>query len=138
MQYHSSNQTVRIVKMHILWRYWIRRPTTEEDLRRTRVGGEDRAYCALTYLLPILTTTTDKHGTGSQSCRLHLSFEGFEWFMYNRTAAYDSIAAALDPDADHSGSRNRSEETTEPRRTTTTSSGFECTSTPSYIPFPTR
>ena len=44
VRYHSSSQTVKIVKAQILWRYWIRRPTTEEDLSHIRVGGEDRAH----------------------------------------------------------------------------------------------
>lgn len=40
VRYHSSNQTIKIVKAQILWRYWIRRPTTGEDLG-LRVGGDD-------------------------------------------------------------------------------------------------
>jgi len=44
VRYHSSNQTVKIVKAQILWRYWIRRPTTEEDLGHARIGGEDRTH----------------------------------------------------------------------------------------------
>ena len=30
------------------------------------------------------------------SCRLHMSFQGLEWFIYNRTAAYDNIIQAMD------------------------------------------
>lgn len=33
-------------------------------------------------------------------CRIHVAVEGFEWFMYNRTASFDSILsqlAAADP-----------------------------------------
>jgi hypothetical protein len=44
VRYHSSNQTVRIMKAQILWRYWIRRPTTEEDLGHARIGGDDRTH----------------------------------------------------------------------------------------------
>jgi|SRR5882762_3128117 hypothetical protein len=43
VRYHSSNQTIKIVKAQILWRYWIRSPTTEEDLNHSRVGGGNRA-----------------------------------------------------------------------------------------------
>jgi len=32
VRYHSSNQTVKIVKGQIQWRYWIRKPTSEEDI----------------------------------------------------------------------------------------------------------
>lgn len=34
--YHSSNQTVKIVKGQIQWRYWIRVPTAEEDIGSVR------------------------------------------------------------------------------------------------------
>lgn len=39
--YHTSNQTVRLVKGQLSWRYWIRKPTEEDDLRHARVGAED-------------------------------------------------------------------------------------------------
>lgn len=32
---------------------------------------------------------------GPSSCRIHLSVQGFEWFIYNRTAAYDNIIAQM-------------------------------------------
>jgi hypothetical protein len=30
--YHSSNQTIKVVKGQLQWRYWIRRPTSEEEI----------------------------------------------------------------------------------------------------------
>lgn len=47
--YHSSNQTVRIVKGQISWRYWIRVPADEDDLNHARVVGEDvgRAFSSV-------------------------------------------------------------------------------------------
>ena len=32
----------------------------------------------------------------SPRCRFHATFEGFEWFIYNRTAAFDNIVAQMD------------------------------------------
>ena len=29
---------------------------------------------------------------------MHVSLQGFEWFIYNRTAAFDNIVSQLDPD----------------------------------------
>ncbi|KAL1942384.1 hypothetical protein VTO73DRAFT_5986 [Trametes versicolor] len=81
LRYHSSNQTVRIVKGQISWRYWLRRPAEEEDLSHARVIGEDTP------------------GKGKPlACRVHISLQGFEWFIYNRTAAFDNIVSQLDPD----------------------------------------
>ncbi|KAF9012385.1 hypothetical protein BDQ17DRAFT_1496756 [Cyathus striatus] len=70
IRYHSSNQTIKIVKGQIQWRYWLRRPITEDDIGLNR-GEED-------------------------PCRIHISMQGFEWFLYNRTAAFDSIVAQMD------------------------------------------
>ncbi|KAF5393264.1 hypothetical protein D9757_000624 [Collybiopsis confluens] len=78
IRYHSSNQTAKIVKAQIAWRYWIRRPTTEEEIGLS-LGGED------------------SHPSRDSSCRLQISFQGFEWFIYNRTAAYDNILARTKP-----------------------------------------
>ena len=30
------------------------------------------------------------------SCRIQFSFQGLEWFLYNRTAAYDNIIAQME------------------------------------------
>lgn len=32
------------------------------------------------------------------SCRVHLSLQGFEWFIYNRTASYDNILSQMTDD----------------------------------------
>jgi hypothetical protein len=29
-------------------------------------------------------------------CRIQISFQGFEWFLYNRTAAYDDIISKME------------------------------------------
>ena len=39
-RYHSSNQTIHVVKGQISWRYWIRVPADEDDLSDARVVGE--------------------------------------------------------------------------------------------------
>ena len=82
LRYHSSNQTFRIVKVQLSWRYWIRQPAEEEDLSHARVIGED---------------ANGKHGS-PLGCRVHLSLQGLEWFMYNRTAAFDNIVSRMDAD----------------------------------------
>ncbi|CCM03589.1 uncharacterized protein FIBRA_05726 [Fibroporia radiculosa] len=82
LRYHSSNQTIKVVKGMISWRYWIRRPAAEEDLSHAQVIGEDLSQKER---LPL-------------SCRVHMSLQGFEWFIYNRTAAYDNIVAQMGDD----------------------------------------
>ncbi|KAH7874742.1 uncharacterized protein C8R40DRAFT_1171340 [Lentinula edodes] len=76
VRYHSSNQTVKIVKGQVAWRYWIRRPTTEEEIGMSLGGG-------------------GKIAPRDSSCRIQITLHGFEWFLYNRTAAYDNILAQM-------------------------------------------
>ncbi|EJD02702.1 uncharacterized protein FOMMEDRAFT_146573 [Fomitiporia mediterranea MF3/22] len=73
VRYHSCNQTVRIVKCQLSWRWWIRRVAEEEDLADGRSDGAEHA----------------------PRCRIHVSMEGLEWFMYNRTASFDNILSQL-------------------------------------------
>ncbi|KAG7440025.1 uncharacterized protein BT62DRAFT_646663 [Guyanagaster necrorhizus] len=38
---------------------------------------------------------TEKSGPQNSLCRIQVSFQGFEWFLYNRTAAYDNIISQM-------------------------------------------
>jgi hypothetical protein len=38
LRYHSSNQTFKVVKCQVSWRYWIRRVAEEEDLADELLG----------------------------------------------------------------------------------------------------
>lgn len=102
LRYHSSNQTVRIVKGQISWRYWLRRPAEEEDLSQARVIGEDTPGACRPHASPCLRPLTYEATTGKGksplACRVHVSLQGFEWHIYNRTAAFDNIVSQLDPD----------------------------------------
>lgn len=52
IRYHSSNQTAKIVKGQIEWRYWIRRPMTEDELRVPLLEGGMR-LALVTMNLPL-------------------------------------------------------------------------------------
>ena len=40
-------------------------------------------------------TAAAGHVSRSPRCRFHATFEGFEWFIYNRTAAFDNIVSRM-------------------------------------------
>jgi hypothetical protein len=61
-----------VLKGHITWRYW---------LRRVRVRENSHVKETVNAKLP---------------CRISLDLEGVEWFIYNRTPAYDAILAAAE------------------------------------------
>lgn len=77
--YHGVNETISIVSGHITWRYWLRR------VRHASVG-----------------ITEDGRGGGVEGgggdtkadeipCRVLVDLKGVEWFVYNRSPAYDTI-----------------------------------------------
>ncbi|KAL8281144.1 hypothetical protein RQP46_006502 [Phenoliferia psychrophenolica] len=67
LRYISRNQTLRIVEGRITWRYWKWRVRSEND-----PAAEAR--------LP---------------CRVTVTLQGAEWFLYNRTPSYDAILEQL-------------------------------------------
>ncbi|KAJ7579122.1 hypothetical protein C8J56DRAFT_337033 [Mycena floridula] len=83
VRYHSSNQTLQITKGEVVWRYWIRRPTKEDEIG-LNLGKDEKVL------------------NHSLSCRIQVSLQGYQWFLYNRTAAYDNIIAQMQASTDES------------------------------------
>ncbi|KAF9970206.1 hypothetical protein BGZ73_007178 [Actinomortierella ambigua] len=84
-RYHSRNQSITILHGYITFRYWLWNVRTEDDTR-----SEDA------------TEFSKSFGMADQdNCRITVNTVGLEWFMYNRTPAYDMLAQTLglNPDA---------------------------------------
>jgi hypothetical protein len=96
--YHSSNQTFKIVKVQLRWQYWIRSLTHSEDIQ-AHGGGEGPKCAPTSFFHPfcvVPNTIIVAHVTKTSRCRFHATFEGFEWFIYNRTAAFDNIVSRME------------------------------------------
>lgn len=56
--------------------------------------------CACFYLLSPFRVIYSATAAGSAAqlprCRFHATLEGFEWFLYNRTAAFDDIVSRME------------------------------------------
>ncbi|KAK7204740.1 hypothetical protein BZA70DRAFT_182677 [Myxozyma melibiosi] len=68
LRYIGTNETVFAVQGHFTWRYW---------LNHTRV-------------CEILCDPTKTEKNGTLPSRFRLQVEGLEWFVYNRTPAYEA------------------------------------------------
>ncbi|GJJ73130.1 hypothetical protein EMPS_05488 [Entomortierella parvispora] len=85
LRYQSRNQSITVLHGYISFRYWLWNVRTEDD--------------------PIPEDSTSKEtGVGmndKDNCRITCHLVGLEWFMYNRTPAYDVLATTLglNPDA---------------------------------------
>ncbi|KAK4204977.1 hypothetical protein QBC40DRAFT_261276 [Triangularia verruculosa] len=81
LRYHGNNETILVQNGHITWAYWLRR------VRHVELGkgkGKENQQDA----------TVDEHSKKTP-CRIIVSLRGLEWYIYNRTPAYDSIVAGL-------------------------------------------
>ncbi|KAM7206822.1 protein CSF1 [Naviculisporaceae sp. PSN 640] len=80
LRYHGNNETILIQHGHITWAYWLRR-VREVDISKGKADGKGE-------------NLTDKPAA-KLPCRVNISISGLEWFIYNRSPAYDSVLAGL-------------------------------------------
>ncbi|KAL8834697.1 MAG: hypothetical protein Q9170_003641 [Blastenia crenularia] len=84
LHYHGHNETVLINDGYITWRYWLRRVGSAEALGTAAnlQAGEEEGQ-------------NQKRPASNLPCRVKLKVRGLEWYIYNRTPAYDAIEKSL-------------------------------------------
>ncbi|KAK0745148.1 hypothetical protein B0T21DRAFT_98239 [Apiosordaria backusii] len=81
LRYHGNNETILVQNGHITWAYWLRRVRhVDIEKGKGKTNQED--------------ATAEEHSKKTP-CRIIVSLRGLEWFIYNRSPAYDSIIAGL-------------------------------------------
>lgn len=92
LRYHGSNETFLVQHGYITWRYWLR------HVREVDVLAGD--------------TAEGSNGKNKDMpCRIHVHLDGLEWFVYNRSPAYNSVLAGLFEDSERtSGDSERFDE----------------------------
>ena len=96
LHYHGQNETILLNDGYITWRYWLRRvrdiefarqeasnegPGSSEGCEETRGGGEHQQG--------------EQKVLGNLPCRVVLKSRGLQWFIYNRTPAYDNVLKSM-------------------------------------------
>ncbi|KFY37478.1 hypothetical protein V494_04731 [Pseudogymnoascus sp. VKM F-4513 (FW-928)] len=99
LRYHGNNETILVHSGFITWAYW-RRNVRELDLSHGKdlhsVASESTAKNDKeNYKDQSATESGAKAAKSTLPCRLNVEIKGLEWFIYNRSAAYDSIVAGL-------------------------------------------
>ncbi|RYO82814.1 hypothetical protein DL764_009553 [Monosporascus ibericus] len=85
LRYHGNNETILIQNGYITWSYWLRRVRdanidTPEKPHRSDNGA----------------TTSDSDAKKAKlPCRINVKVSGVQWFVYNRSAAYDAMLDAI-------------------------------------------
>ncbi|TVY78425.1 Protein CSF1 [Lachnellula suecica] len=100
-RYHGNNETILIHSGYVTWRYWLR------NIRELNVGngddiGRKRASSEIEGNRKKDPDTSiegvEEAGARKQEnlpCRLNVSLSGVEWFVYNRSVAYDAVVAGM-------------------------------------------
>jgi len=105
LRYHGNNETILIQSGFVTWRYWLRN-VKELDVGRDHHSGTKRVSSDVDEIVGEQTERLDAEQQARKSdpaklpCRLNVTLRGVEWFVYNRSAAYDAIVAGLTKD-DH-------------------------------------
>lgn len=95
LRYQGQNETIRIHDGHLTWRYWLRRvkhiefntpwQETQDKANRSSPGVHEQAR----------GSTSEEVGASqvprNLPCRISIQIRGIEWYMYNRSAAYEAI-----------------------------------------------
>ncbi|KAH8880650.1 hypothetical protein GQ53DRAFT_833110 [Thozetella sp. PMI_491] len=87
LRYHGNNETILVQNGHITWSYWLRR------VKEVDVGKNSER-----------SKTPDPQAEARKArlpCRINVALLGLEWFIYNRTPAYDSVLAGMTDDLDN-------------------------------------
>ncbi|KHN97987.1 uncharacterized protein MAM_04376 [Metarhizium album ARSEF 1941] len=80
LRYHGSNETFLVQHGDIAWRYWLRR------VRDTDINVSDPFHAS---------SAADSQKNSSLPCRIHAKLVGVEWFVYNRSPAYNDLLSGL-------------------------------------------
>ncbi|KAI2705381.1 hypothetical protein CBS147317_2333 [Penicillium roqueforti] len=142
IRYHGVNETIFIHGGFITWRYWTR-TVERNDLAGIRRKTGLAHHTSREEACPRDATDDnlgEQGGMGKTTdlpCRITINTYGLEWFIYNRTPAYDSILTGfgyssknVDLDGDNSnppGSRGAAENGNE-------SNAFDFKDTPGHRP----
>lgn len=95
IRYHGQNETIIIQDGYITWRYWLRH-VQETRIRENGDEGETDNESCLSGTHPGVRSRSTSVGSDKSSradlpCRILMECRGAQWFVYNRSPAYDTI-----------------------------------------------
>ncbi|RMZ92046.1 hypothetical protein DV736_g686, partial [Chaetothyriales sp. CBS 134916] len=93
LRYHAENETILIQQGFITWRYWIPYGRQVDLLRLTEKGWDETDQKDDGLPERNESIKSSKRNDNAEA-RIAINITGLEWFVYNRTPAYDAIIAA--------------------------------------------
>ena len=100
LRYHGRNETILVTDGYITWRYWLRRVRTIELDHSKSAATGTASVTSSSYEIPRSRAVSGGEQAGKQllhdlPCRITVEARGLEWFVYNRSPAYDAILARI-------------------------------------------
>jgi hypothetical protein len=101
VKYHGNNETILIHSGYVTWCYWLRN-VRELDVGKEPESGAKRTSAESDNESPKTRNRPlggiEEGGVTNLAklpCRVNVSLNGLEWFVYNRSAAYDAVVAGM-------------------------------------------
>ncbi|KAI6641361.1 hypothetical protein MCOR14_002982 [Pyricularia oryzae] len=88
LRYHGDNETILIQHGFVTWSYWLRR------VRSVSIGKEyenEKDTNGKAFADEAGRQGGARGGTSRLPCRVNVSLVGLEWFIYNRSPAYEYV-----------------------------------------------
>ncbi|MCJ1228423.1 hypothetical protein MMC12_005084 [Toensbergia leucococca] len=101
LRYHGHNETILVHDGYITWRYWLRRVRKVECFQSAQTANELGSGHETSGNGKRRGTEGEAGGKKVPSdlpCRITIKARGLEWFIYNRSPAYDEILKSMSRD----------------------------------------
>ena len=92
-RYHGHNETVLINDGYITWRYWLRRVRHAECFNTPKANPVVGSAEEEGGLHNVQASRSTSHS--ALPCRIEAKVRGVEWFIYNRSPAYEAIGRTM-------------------------------------------
>lgn len=99
LRYQGPNETVLIHDGYLTWRYWLRR-VQHVECGKTQPATQGEGFQPSASINERAAGSASEEAGGDHvphnlPCRLSIEIRGIEWYVYNRSAAYDSIFSKI-------------------------------------------
>ncbi|GBF65237.1 hypothetical protein TMEN_7954 [Trichophyton mentagrophytes] len=95
IRYHGENETIHIQTGYLTWRFWSRPELPVDTCHANSKPRPAEGEAAAGASVECENRGNDAENGKKTPARIEITLNGLEWFVYNRSPAYDSILAGF-------------------------------------------
>ncbi|KAF3897699.1 putative fermentation associated protein [Trichophyton interdigitale] len=95
IRYHGENETIHIQTGYLTWRFWSRPELPVDTCHANSKPRPPEGEAAAGASVECENRGNDAENGKETPARIEITLNGLEWFVYNRSPAYDSILAGF-------------------------------------------